>query len=64
MECHYMKFGVRCVISATMIIGAILFSQTINSPQKLTYSDTIWFTYLIIQGSVILFSKKMQQLTT
>jgi hypothetical protein len=52
--CPYMKlkFGVRCVISATRIIGAILFSQTINSHQKLTYSDTIWFTYLIIQGSV------------
>jgi len=30
-----------CVVSATRITGAILFSQTINSHQKLTHSDTI-----------------------
>jgi hypothetical protein len=61
MEFDYMKlkFGVLCFISATRIIGAILFSQTINSHQKPTYSDTIWFTYLIVQDSMSLFSKKM-----
>jgi len=57
------KFGMRCAISATSITGAILFPQTINSHKKLTYSNTICFTYLIIQGSMSLFSKKMQQLT-
>jgi len=58
-----LKFEVRCVISVTRTTEAILFSQTINSHQKLTYSNTICFTCLIIQGSMSLFSKKMQQLT-
>jgi len=57
-----LNFGLRCVISSTRIIGAILFSQTTNAHQKLIYSDTILFDYLIIQGDMFLFSKKMQQL--